>query len=85
MRESGVFDDMAQTFDADLMSILVCPQSHAPLVQVGDWLYSTDRETRRRYPIREGLPIMLIDESEVVSIEEFDKILKDHQEKTANG
>jgi uncharacterized protein YbaR (Trm112 family) len=76
---------MAQTFDPELMSILVCPQSHARLIQVGDWLYSTDRETRRRYPVREGLPIMLIDESEVVSPEEFDKVMKDNQEKTANG
>jgi len=83
--EAGAVDDMAQTFDPELMSILVCPQSHARLIQVGDWLYSTDRETRRRYPVREGLPIMLIDESEVVSPEEFDKVMNDNQENTANG
>ncbi len=76
---------MAQTIDSDLMSILVCPQSHARLIQVGDWLYSTDAETRRRYPVREGLPIMLIDESEVVSPEAFAKVMKDNQESTANG
>lgn len=75
---------MTQAVDPDLMSILVCPESHARLVQVGDWLYSTDAATRRRYPVREGLPIMLIDESEVVSTEEFNRIMQ-NQETNANG
>jgi len=75
---------MAQTIDPELMSILVCPETHARLVQVGDWLYSTDPQSRRRYPVREGLPIMLIDESEVISPDEFTRIMKDRQEKTAN-
>ncbi|HON68073.1 MAG TPA: hypothetical protein PLS23_16415, partial [Phycisphaerae bacterium] len=76
---------MAQTIDPELMSILVCPESHARLIQVGDWLYSTDPQTRRRYPVREGLPIMLIDESEVVSPDEFNRVMQERQEKTANG
>lgn len=76
---------MAETIDPELMSILVCPESHARLIQVGEWLYSTDPATRRRYPIREGLPIMLIDESEVVSPDEFNRIMKEKQEKPANG
>jgi uncharacterized protein len=76
---------MATTIDPELMSILVCPQSHARLIQVGEWLYSTDPATRRRYPLRDGLPIMLIDESEVVSPDEFNKVMQDNQEKTANG
>jgi len=61
--------------DDELLRIMVCPQSHAPLVQIADWLYSTDRATRRRYPIRDGIPIMLIDESEVVEPMEFDRVM----------
>ncbi|MHC4063287.1 MAG: Trm112 family protein [Planctomycetota bacterium] len=61
--------------DKELLEILVCPQSKASLVQVGDWLYSTDPQTRRRYPIRDGIPIMLIDESETVAPEEFERIM----------
>jgi len=72
---------MAELLDAELLSILVCPDCHAPLVQVGDWLYSTDPATRRRYPIREGIPIMLIDESDVVDEAEFARIMKQVQEK----
>ena len=76
---------MAQQINPELMEILVCPESHARLVQVGDWLYSTDPATRRRYPIRDRIPIMLIDESEVVDREEFDRIMQQAQEKTSNG
>ena len=63
------------SIDPSLLEIMVCPIAHAPLVQVGDWLYSTDRETRRKYAIRDGIPIMLIDESEVAGLEEFDRVM----------
>lgn len=55
------------TIDPKLMEILVCPLSHAPLEEVDGWLVSTDAGTRRRYPIRDGIPVMLIDESEELS------------------
>ncbi|MFH1110509.1 MAG: Trm112 family protein [Planctomycetota bacterium] len=61
--------------DAELLRIMVCPVAHAPLVQVGDWLYSTDPATRRKYPIRDGIPIMLIDESEVAEQAEFERVM----------
>ncbi len=55
--------------EPDLLEILACPDSHAPLVEhedaEGRWLVSTDPATRRRYRISEdGIPILLIDESE---------------------
>lgn len=61
--------------DEELMKIMVCPISHAPLVQVGDWLYSTDPNTRRKYPVRDSIPIMLVDESQIAEQVEFDKIM----------
>ncbi len=66
--------------DPELLSIMVCPLSHAPLVQVGDWLYSTDRQTRRKYEIRDGIPIMLIDESHVVDEKEHDRVMSEHHQ-----
>lgn len=59
-----------QNLDAEFLSLLCCPETRAPLVRVDDWLYSTDAQSRRRYPIRDGIPVMLIDESEIVSEEE---------------
>ncbi len=66
---------MTTKIDAELLRIMVCPATHAPLVQVGDWLYSTDPATRRKYPIRDGIPIMLIDESEVADQGEFNRVM----------
>ena len=66
---------MMANIDEQLLEIMVCPVAHAPLVQVGDWLYSTDRETRRKYPLRDGIPVMLVDESEVAQVEEFDRVM----------
>ncbi len=63
------------TIDPKLMEILVCPLSHAPLEEVDGWLVSTDPETRRRYPIRDGIPVMLIDESEEMSETEWREAL----------
>lgn len=50
--------------DADLLEILVCPESKAKLVLDAESLVSTDPDTRRRYRIEEGIPRMLIEESE---------------------
>lgn len=64
---------MAERLDPRLLEILVCPKTHARLVQVGDWLYSTDPNDRRKYPIRDGIPIMLIEESVPVTQEEYER------------
>ena len=60
----------------DLLNILCCPETKADLVLDGDTLVSTDRNTRRRYRIEKDIPIMLIDESEILSIEEWTAIMK---------
>ena len=48
----------------DLLAILACPQCKAPLIRQEDRLVCTRPECRLRYPIREGIPILLIDEAE---------------------
>ncbi len=62
----------------ELLEILACPLSHAPLVEDGDTLVSTDKETRRRYRIDDGIPNMLIDESEELSEAAWAEIMKKH-------
>ena len=71
---------MAKPLDAEFLKILVCPLSKAPLIQRGDWLYSMDAQTRRRYPIRDGIPIMLIDEAEQVDEDEFNRVMASNEE-----
>ena len=64
--------------DPELLEILACPDSKAPLVLDGDTLVSTDAKTRRRYRIEDDIPIMLIDESEILSEEAWREIMKRH-------
>ena len=54
-----------------LLEILVCPKTHSSLVLHGDELISKD--AKLAYPIRDGNPIMLIDEARVLSQEELEK------------
>ncbi len=62
----------------DLLDILCCPETKADLVLDGDALVSTDKETRRRYRIEDDIPIMLIEESEQLSMEEWTAIMQKH-------
>jgi uncharacterized protein YbaR (Trm112 family) len=66
------------TISKELLDILVCPLSKAPLVLEGDTLVSTDRETRRRYRIEDGIPNMLLEEAEELDMEEWAGIMKKH-------
>lgn len=59
----------------ELLEILVCPDSKAPLVLDGETLVSTDPATRRHYKIKDNIPIMLIDESEILPEAEWQTIL----------
>lgn len=59
-----------------LLEILVCPLSKASLLLVENRLISTDAETRRAYSIKNGIPIMLIEEAESLSKEEWERLTK---------
>lgn len=61
--------------DPQLLSIMVCPISHAPLREIEGWLVSTDAATRRRYPIRDGIPVMLTEESEELDLEVWQELM----------
>lgn len=62
----------------ELLEILCCPETKADLVLDGETLVSTDKNTRRRYRIEDDIPIMLVDESEVLSVEDWEKIMRKH-------
>jgi uncharacterized protein len=48
---------------AVLEDLLICPKSKSELVLDGDSLVSVDPACRLRYAIRDGIPIMLVDEA----------------------
>ena len=47
--------------DAELLAILACPLDKQPVTRQGNYLVCG--ECQRHYPIREGIPVMLIDEA----------------------
>lgn len=66
----------------ELLDILCCPETKADLVLDDNFLVSVDNETRRRYRIEDNIPIMLIDESEVLDFETWSEIMKRHGKNT---
>ncbi len=49
--------------DQRLLEILACPACKTPVKQDGERLVCT--QCGRRYPIRDGIPVMLIEEAEL--------------------
>ncbi|HLZ25751.1 MAG TPA: Trm112 family protein [Chloroflexota bacterium] len=47
--------------DAELLAILACPLDKQPVTRQGNYLVC--QVCQRHYPIREGIPVMLIDEA----------------------
>ncbi len=62
----------------ELLDILCCPETKADLVLDGDSLVSVDKNTRRRYKIKDDIPVMLIEESEQLGLEEWKEIMQKH-------
>ena len=47
--------------DPELLAILACPLDKQPVTREGNYLVC--QECQRHYPIRDGIPVMLIDEA----------------------
>jgi uncharacterized protein YbaR (Trm112 family) len=69
--------------DPKLLQILRCPISKATLVQDGDYLISTDVDTRYRYTIQEGVPVFLKEDVEQLSKEEWLQLMQKHNSSKA--
>ncbi len=63
------------SLDPQLLEILACPQDKGPLLYFDDEESLYNPRLRRRYRIREGIPVMLISEAETVTDAEHDRLL----------
>ena len=59
----------------DLLAILACPEDNGPLYHVDeeDLLYNP--RLTRAYAIRDGIPVMLIDEATTVGADEHSRLM----------
>ncbi len=53
--------------DKKLLEILACPVCKEPIEEKDDWILC--RTCNKRYPVRDNIPIMLVDESEDIPAE----------------
>ena len=53
----------SNTIDPELLEILRCPLTRSRLRQEGDWLVA--EVGGLSYPVREGLPVMLVEEAKL--------------------
>ena len=63
------------SIDPKLLEILVCPLTKGPLIYDADAQELISRSANLAFPIRDGIPIMLIDEARDID----DAIVKDQK------
>jgi uncharacterized protein YbaR (Trm112 family) len=61
--------------DPQLLEILACPEDKGPLLYFADEDALYNPRLKRRYSIREGIPVMLIDEAETVDDAEHERLM----------
>ena len=63
------------SLDPQLLEILACPEDKGPLLYFADEDALYNPRLRRRYLVRDGIPVMLVDEAEAVDDAEHDRLL----------
>jgi hypothetical protein len=58
-------------FDRKMLEALICPQTHSTLKFNKESQELVSSKAGVAYPIRDGIPVMLIDEARQMSDEEF--------------
>jgi uncharacterized protein YbaR (Trm112 family) len=61
--------------DQQLLDILACPQDKGPLYYFADEDALYNPRLKRRYSVRDGIPVMLIEEAETVNDVEHDRLM----------
>lgn len=63
------------TLDPKLLEILACPEDKGPLLYFGDESALYNPRLKRRYIVRDDIPIMLVDEAESLDETEHARLL----------
>lgn len=63
------------TLDPQLLEILACPEDKGSLLYFADEEILYNPRLQRSYEVRDGIPIMLVDEAAAVGDEEHTRLL----------
>ena len=61
--------------DPKLLEILACPEDKGPLLYFADEQALYNPRLKRRYDVRDDIPVMLIDEATTVDAAEHDRLV----------
>lgn len=61
--------------DPRLLAILACPEDKGPLLYLQDEGALYNPRLKRRYDVRDDIPVMLVDEATQVDAAEHDRIM----------
>ncbi|HYA68537.1 MAG TPA: Trm112 family protein [Acidimicrobiales bacterium] len=61
--------------DPLLLEVLACPEDKGPLLYFADEERLYNPRLHRSYAVRDGIPVMLVDEAETVSDEEHERLM----------
>ncbi len=62
--------------DPTLLEILACPEDKGPLLYFAAENALYNPRLKRRYLVKDDIPVMLVEESETVSQAEHDRLMK---------
>ena len=62
--------------DSTLLEILACPEDKGPLIYFASENALYNPRLKRRYLVKDDIPVMLVEESESVSAAEHDRLMK---------
>ena len=62
----------------NLLEIIRCPRSKAPLVHEGESLVSTDPGCRLKYDIKQEIPVLIPEEAVELSAEDWQATMSRH-------
>ena len=62
------------SLDAALLSILACPQDKGPLYYLESEAVLFNPRLRRTYAVRDGIPVMLVEEAADLDDDEFQRL-----------
>ena len=66
---------MTSVLDPRLLEILACPEDKGPLLFLADEDSLYNPRLKRRYSVRDNIPVMLIDEAQTVDQAEHERIM----------
>lgn len=69
----------------EIVAAFRCPKSGVPLVEYGGLLVSTDEATRLAYPVRDGIPVLIVDEAETLPVSQWQDVINANGETKETG